>query len=77
MRSKLVVCLFVLFGFVSAASAQYVEIYRIDQLAKDLPEDQVLSAAAATLGVSAESLKQEKAQYKATCGELFIAETQP
>ena len=73
MRLKLVVCLFVLFVCVAAASAQYVEIYRIDQLAKDLPEDKVLSAAATTLGVPADSLKQEKSQYKATCGELFIA----
>ena len=47
MRSKLFVCLFVLFVCVSAASAQYVEIYRIDQLAKDLPEDKVIGAAAA------------------------------
>jgi hypothetical protein len=73
MRWNLVVCLLVLFCFASVGSAQYVEIYRIDQLAKDLPEDQVLSAAATSLGVSAESLRQEKAQYKATCGELFVA----
>ncbi len=73
MRSKLVVCLFVLLVCVSTASAQYVEIYRIDQLAKDLPEDKVLSAVATSLGVSADSVRQAKAQYKSTYGELFIA----
>jgi len=73
MRSKLLVCLFVLFVCVAAASAQYIEIYRIDQVAKDLPEDEVLNAVAKSLGVPADSLKQEKSQYKATCGELFIA----
>jgi hypothetical protein len=73
MRSKLVVCVFVLLGWVSAASAQYVEIYRIDQLSKDLPEDKVLGAAATSLGVSADSLQQQKSQYHATCGELFVA----
>ena len=66
-------CLFVLSVCVAAASAQYVEIYRIDQLAKDLPEDKVLSAAATTLGVPADSLKREESLYKSTCGELFIA----
>jgi hypothetical protein len=73
MRWNLVVCLLVLFCFASVGSAQYVEIYRIDQLAKDLSEDQVLGAAATSLGVSRETLKQEKAQYKATSGELYIA----
>jgi hypothetical protein len=73
MRWNLIVSLVVLFCFASVASAQYVEIYRIDQLAKGLSDDQVLAAAATSLGVASETLKQEKAQYKATSGELFIA----
>jgi hypothetical protein len=54
-------------------SAQYVEMYRLDNRVKDLPEQDVLNTLSTHLGVPAETLKQEKAEYKSSIGELYAA----
>ena len=53
--------------------AQYVEIYRLDNLTKDLSEQQVLASLATHLGISADILRQQKAEYKLSFGELYFA----
>jgi hypothetical protein len=58
---------------VSPLQAQYVEIYRLDNLAKDRAEQDVLSTVATHLAVPADTLKQQKAEYKISVGELYIA----
>jgi len=58
---------------VGNASAQYVEMYRLDNRVKDLPEQDVLNTLATHLGVPADTLKQEKAEYKSSVGELYAA----
>src|SRR5262245_10521403 len=55
------------------AHAQYVEIYRLDNLMKEFPDSHVLSSLSSDLGVPAETLKQEKTDYKITFGELYLA----
>jgi hypothetical protein len=54
-------------------SAQYVEMYRLDNRVKELPEQDVLNTLSTHLGVPVETLKQEKAQYKSSVGELYAA----
>ena len=56
----------------TVAHAQYVEIYRLDNLVKDLPDSQVISSLASDLSVPEDRLKQEKAEYKVTYGELYL-----
>jgi hypothetical protein len=58
---------------IAPAHAQYIEMYRLDNIAKDLPEQEAIGKLATHLSVSADSLKQEKAEYKATFGELYFA----
>jgi hypothetical protein len=53
--------------------AQYVEIYRLDNRVKELSEQDALNALATHLGVSMDTLKQEKAEYKSSVGELYAA----
>jgi hypothetical protein len=53
--------------------AQYVEIYRLDNRVKELPEQDVLDALSRHLGVSVDTLKQQKAEYKSSVGELYTA----
>jgi|GEM_PF-1663789 len=63
---------FLTFGAASA-SAQYVDIYRINQIAKDVSDEQILSGIAGHLGVSADVLKKEKADHNLSFGELYFA----
>ena len=58
---------------VSPLHAQYVEIYRLNNIAMTLPEQEVLGKLATHLGVSPEILKQQKDEYKVSVGELYIA----
>jgi hypothetical protein len=58
---------------VGSAHAQYVEIYRLDNLTKELSEQQVLAGMATHLGMSADMLSQQKAEYKLSFGELYFA----
>jgi hypothetical protein len=57
----------------AVAHAQYVEIYRLDNLMKDLPDAQVLSSLSTDLSLPPDTLKQEKAEYKISFGELYLA----
>jgi len=54
-------------------SAQYVEMYRVDNRVKELPEQDALNTVATHLGISLDTLKQEKAEYKSSLGELYAA----
>lgn len=56
----------------TVAHAQYVEIYKLDNLVKDLSDSQVISSLASDLSVPEDRLKQEKAEYKVTYGELYL-----
>ncbi len=74
MRLGLTSILVLSFAFgLPLAQAQYVEIYRLDNLMKELPDSHVLSSLSSELGVPAETLKQEKTDYKITYGELYLA----
>jgi hypothetical protein len=53
--------------------AQYVEIYRLDNRIKELPEQDALNALSTHLGVPLDTLKQEKVEYKSSAGELYAA----
>jgi hypothetical protein len=72
-RTAFVAALLILAFAVSPLSAQYVEMYRLDNRARDLPEQEALSALASHLGVPVDTLKQQKAEYKSSVGELYIA----
>src|SRR5262245_468349 len=74
MRFRLasIVTVFLVFGL-SVAHAQYVEIYKLDNMMKDLPESKVLTSLSSNLNIPAETLKQQKSEYKVTFGELYIA----
>jgi hypothetical protein len=54
-------------------SAQYVELYRLDNRIKEMPEQDALSTLATHLGVPLDTLKQEKAEYKSSVSELYAA----
>ena len=54
-------------------SAQYVEMYRLDNRVKELPEQDVLNTLATHLGVPVDTLKKDKAEYKSGIGELYTA----
>jgi hypothetical protein len=58
---------------VSPLHAQYVEMHRVNEIAMDLPEQEVLGKLATHLGVSVDVLKEQKAEYKVNFGELYIA----
>lgn len=74
MRLRLASIVAVFFVFsLSVAHAQYVEIYRLDNLTKTLPDSQVLSSLSSDLSLPADRLRQEKAEYKVTFGELYLA----
>lgn len=53
--------------------AQYVEIYRLDNRIKELPEQDALNALSTHLGVPLDTLKQEKAEYQSSVGQLYAA----
>jgi hypothetical protein len=72
-RTAFTATLVILAFAVTPLFAQYVEMYRLDNRVKDLPEQEVLSALASHLGVSVDVLKQQKAEYKSSVGELYIA----
>jgi len=59
--------------FAAPLSAQYVEIYRLDNRAKELPEQDALNILATHLGVPLDTLKRDKAEYKSGFGELYTA----
>jgi len=71
-RTRLSAILALLILMTAPLHAQYIEIYRLDNIARDLPEPEALGKLATHLSVSADSLKQEKAEYKATIGELYM-----
>jgi hypothetical protein len=48
-------------------------MYRVDNLAKELSEDEALTRVAAHLSVSADTLRQEKKEYGITLGQLYFA----
>lgn len=54
-------------------TAQYVEMYRVDNRVKDLSEQDALNTLATHLGVPAETLKKEKAEYQSSIGQLYTA----
>ena len=58
--------------FAAPLSAQYVEIYRLDNRVKDLPEQDVLNTLATHLGVPVDTLKKAKAEYNSGFGELYV-----
>jgi len=72
LRLASIAVVFLVFGL-SVAHAQYIEIYKLDSLMKDIPESMALSSVASNLSVPADTLKQEKAEYKVTLGELYVA----
>ena len=71
-RTTLLATLLVFAFSVSTLHAQYVEMYRLDQRAKDLSEEHALNALSTHLGVSVDSLKQQRAEYKSSVGELYL-----
>jgi len=73
LRTVLTATLLVVALAAAPLSAQYVEIYRLDNRVKDLPEQEVLNTLATHLGVPVDRLKQEKAEYKSGIGELYTA----
>lgn len=74
MRLRLASILAVSFLFrLSLANAQYVEIYKLDNLMKEYPDSQVISSLSSELRVPADMLKQEKAEYNVTFGQLYLA----
>jgi hypothetical protein len=72
-RTTLPVLLLILTFAVSPLHAQYVEIYRLDNLAKGVPEQEAIGKLATYFAVSADSIKSEKAEYQASLGELYMA----
>jgi hypothetical protein len=52
---------------------QYVEMYRLDNRAKEISEQDALNALSTHLGVPLDTLKQQKAEYKSSVGELYAA----
>jgi hypothetical protein len=72
-RTTLPVMLLILTFAVSPLHAQYVEIYRFDNLVKDMPEQDAIGKLATYFAVSADSIKSEKAEYQASLGELYMA----
>lgn len=64
----------VVFAFaVTPLSAQYKEMYKVDNRVKELPEQDVLNALSTHLGIPVDTLKQQKAEYKSSIGELYTA----
>ena len=54
-------------------SAQYVEMYRVDNRVKELPEQNALNTLATHLGIPLDTLKQQKTEYKSSFSELYAA----
>ena len=54
-------------------SAQYIEMYRVDNRVKELPEQNALNTLATHLGIPLDTLKQQKTEYKSSFGELYAA----
>ena len=73
-RTSVSAMLLVLAFAVSPLHAQYVEIYRLDNAVKGLPEQEVLSQLATHLGISLDAVKQEKADSKVSVGQLYVAQ---
>ena len=74
MRIRILVTPLLLFAVgLSSAYGQYKEIYRLDTLTKGMPEPEVLTVLATHLGVSADTLKKEKADNQLSFGELYMA----
>ena len=76
MTRKLTVFAAAILGFAFAATplfAQYVEIYRVDNKVKELPEQDALNALSTHLGISLDTLKQQKAEYQWSVGQLYAA----
>jgi len=72
-RTSVSVMLLILVFAVSPLSAQYVEIYRLDNAVKDLPEQEVLGQLAKHFGVSVDTLKQQKNDANGSVGQLYMA----
>jgi hypothetical protein len=75
MRSfaRLTLSLAVLMFGAASLEAQYVQAYKIDNAAKNQPESEVFTVMSAHLGVSADTLKAEKAESGLGLGQLYIA----
>jgi hypothetical protein len=74
MRIRILVTLSLLLAVgLSSAYGQYKEIYRLDSLIKEMPEPEALNVLATHLGVPADTLKKEKADYHLSFGELYMA----
>ena len=72
-RTSVSVMLLILVFAVSPLRAQYVEIYRLDNAVKDLPEQEVLGQLAKHFGVSVDTLKQQKNDANGSVGQLYMA----
>src|SRR5438093_9273735 len=71
--SSIMIALITLVFGVLPAQAQYAEIYRVDKAANGIPEQQAFDNLAAHLGVSADTLKQEKTTHNLSFGQLYMA----
>ena len=65
--------LLVLACAVSPLHAQYVEIYRLDNAVKELPEQEVLGQLARHFGISVDTVKQQRADANGSVGQLYMA----
>ena len=72
-RISVPVMLLVLVFAVSPLRAQYVEIYRVDNAVKNLPEAEVLGQLAKHFGTTADIVKQEQSESKVSVGQLYMA----
>src|SRR5262245_38132451 len=58
---------------IAPLQAQYVEIFRLDAIAKELPEQEAVSKLATHLSIPAATLQQQKTELKVSIGELYMA----
>ena len=72
-RTVLTAMFLILAFSVVPLSAQYKEMYRLDNQVKDLPEQDAINTLATHLGMPADTLKREKAEYKSSIGQLYAA----
>ena len=70
-RLALLAVFMILTFAVLPVSAQYVEMYRVDNLAKELSEADAISRLATHLSVPADTLRQEMKEYGITFGQLY------
>jgi hypothetical protein len=69
----LVLGLSILMFTVHSIHGQYKEMSKIESLSKSMPEPEMFNGMAAHFGVTADTLKQEKAANGLSFGQLYLA----